>query len=179
MRNTTQSSRYITGVFEDDEVLVAAVRSIRKEGARIFEVFSPFPIHGIDDALGYKRSGMSIVAFMFGLTGTFVALILQIGMLYFDWPMNIGGKDHLSFPSFIPVTFELTVLLAAFGMVGTFLVVSDLKPWAKPRIFDKRITDDKHVIALRVSENTLNEGAIKKMLNNAGASEVNEVEFDF
>ena len=137
---------FVLGVYEDEDVLLDAIRKVRAAGVKIHEVFSPFPVHGIEDALGYRRSRLSIAAFMFGLLGTTLALTLQIGTMTIDWPMIVGGKNFLPFPTFIPVTFELTVLLGAFGMVGTFFVVSNLKPWGKPRIFDIRITDDKHCL---------------------------------
>ncbi|MBV6642451.1 MAG: DUF3341 domain-containing protein [Cyclobacteriaceae bacterium] len=169
-----ETSNYLTGVFEDEEVLLDAIKKVKNSGVKIHEVYSPFPVHGIDDALGYKRSRLTIVAFLFGLTGTSLALIMQIGMMGIDWPMIIGGKDYIPIPSFIPVSFELTVLLAAFGMVGTFFVVANLKPWGKPKIFDLRITDDKHVMAVDLGKNDLDEGKISKILKDSGASEVNK-----
>ena len=169
---------YVLGVFDDEELLLDAIKKVRQSGIKIYEVFSPFPVHGIDDALGYKRSRLSIAAFAFGLLGTTLALVMQIGMMAVDWPMNIGGKDFLSFPAFIPVTFELTVLLSAFGMVGTFFVISNLKPWGRPRIFDLRITDDKHVMAVDLAKNKMAEADIKKVLQDSGAQEVNNKIFD-
>ena len=99
---------------------------------------------------------------------------MMIGMMTIDWPMIIGGKDFLPFPTFIPVIFEMTVLLSAFGMVGTFLVISDLKPWGKPNIFDIRATDDKHIMAIELEKNKLDRNKISKLLKSSGASEVNE-----
>ena len=128
------NKNFVLGVYSDEDVLMDAIKKVRGTGVKIHEVFSPFPVHGIEDALGYKRSNLSIAAFIFGLTGTILALTMQIGMMAVDWPMIIGGKDFLPFPTFIPVTFELTVLLAAFGMVGTFFIASNLKPWSRPRI---------------------------------------------
>lgn len=172
------NKNFVLGVYNDEDVLLKAIKDIREKGVKIHEVFSPFPVHGIDDVLGYKRSNLSIAAFMFGLLGTTLALTMQIGMMAVDWPMIIGGKDFLPFPTFIPVTFELTVLLAAFGMVGTFFVASNLKPWAKPRIFDLRITDDKHIVAVDIDKNKLSEDDIKSALNASGAEEVNNKTFD-
>ncbi|XOV95103.1 MAG: DUF3341 domain-containing protein [Bacteroidota bacterium] len=169
-----ETSNYLTGVFEDEEVLLGAIKKVRSSGVKIHEVYSPFPVHGIEDALGYKRSRLSIAAFLFGLTGTSLALIMQIGMMGIDWPMIIGGKDYIPIPSFIPVSFELTVLLAAFGMVGTFFVVANLKPWGRPKIFDLRITDDKHVMAVDLGKNSLEESKITQILKDSGASEVNK-----
>jgi hypothetical protein len=142
-------------------------------------VYSPFPVHGIDDALGLKKTRLPIAAFMFGMTGTGLALLMQIWMLGYDWPMIIGGKNHASLPPFIPVTFELTVLLSALGMVGTFMIVSDLKPYKWPRQFDIRSTDDKHVMAVDLSVNSgKSKDELKRILKESGASEVNDKSFD-
>jgi len=170
--------KYLCGVYEDEDVLMSAIKNIREAGVKIDEVYSPYPVHGLEHALGYKRSNMSIAAFLFGLLGTSLALTMQIGMMGVDWPMIIGGKDYIPFPSFVPVTFELTVLLASFGMVGTFMVSSNLKPWGKPRIFDLRITDDKHVMAIDLDANAMDQASIKSLLETNGASEVNEKNFD-
>ena len=99
-------------------------------------------------------------------------------MMGIDWPMNIGGKNYAPLPTFIPVTFEMTVLLSAFGMVGTFFVVSNLKPYGKPKIFDIRSTDDKHVMAIDLANNYLSREEISSILNQSGASEVNTRNFD-
>lgn len=168
---------FVLGIYEDEDVLLDGIRKVREAGVKIHEVFSPFPVHGIEDALGYRRSRLSIAAFMFGLLGTSLALTLQIGTMTVDWPMIVGGKNFLPFPTFIPVTFELTVLLGAFGMVGTFFVVSNLKPWGKPRIFDIRSTDDKHVMAIDLAKNSMSESDIQAALKDAGASEVNKKDF--
>lgn len=170
----SDSKNFLVGVFEDEDVLLDAIKTVRSGGVKIHEVYSPFPVHGIDDALGYKGSRLTIVAFLFGLLGTSLALTMQLGMMTVDWPMIIGGKDYAPFPSFIPVTFELTVLLASFGMVGTFMVISNLKPWGKPKLLDIRITDDKHIVAVDLGSNTINESTISKLLTDSGASEVNK-----
>ncbi|PGH38700.1 MAG: quinol:cytochrome C oxidoreductase, partial [Candidatus Nephrothrix sp. EaCA] len=141
------NKHFVVGIFDDEDVLVRAVEKSREKGLKIHEVFSPFPVHGLEDALGYKRSRLPKVAFACGITGTTLALFTQIWMLGFDWPMNIGGKNHASLPPFIPVTFEFTVLLSALGMVLAFFIVSDMKPYKWPRQFDLRSTDDKHVMA--------------------------------
>ncbi|SNS78887.1 quinol:cytochrome c oxidoreductase membrane protein [Ekhidna lutea] len=174
----SQGTNYVLGVYEDEDVLMDAITAVRESGVKIEEVYSPFPVHGIDDVLGYKRSWLSIAAFLFGITGTCLALTMMIGMMGIDWPMIIGGKDYIPIPSFIPVTFEMTVLLASFGMVGTFFVISNLKPWGKPRIYDIRITDDKHVMAIDLDRNDKSEADIKKVLQSSGASEVNNKKFD-
>jgi len=171
------NKNFVVGIFDDEDILLNAVGHIREKGVKIHEVFSPFPVHGLDEVLGYKRSRLPIAAFMFGMTGTSLALLMQIWMLGYDWPMIIGGKNFASLPPFIPVTFELTVLLAAFGMVITFLIVSDMKPYKYPRQFDLRSTDDKHVMAIDLGSNKLSKEEIGRILKDNGASEVNEKNF--
>ena len=174
-----RDTHFVTGVYEDEDVLLKAISQVRSSGIKIHEVYSPYPVHGIDDYLGYKRSKLPIAAFLFGLLGTSLALTMQFYMMKFDWPMIIGGKDYGAFPDFIPVTFELTVLLASFGMVGVFMVSTNLKPWAQPRIFDLRITDDKHVMAIDIANNSAMElSKIEEILKSSGASEVNKKSFE-
>jgi Protein of unknown function (DUF3341) len=168
---------YLVGIFKDEDVLLEAVPQIREKGVKIQEVYSPFPVHGLDDALGYKRSRLPIAAFMFGITGTCLALFTQVWMLGFDWPMIIGGKNHASLPPFVPVTFEFTVLCSAFGMVFTFLIVSDMKPYKWPRSYDLRSTNDKHVMAVDLESNKLGKAEIASILKASGAEEVNEKNF--
>lgn len=173
------NKNFLLGVFEDEDVLLEAVSRIRSSGVKIHEVFTPFPVHGLDTELGYRRTRLPIAAFMFGITGTTLALVMQIWMLGYDWPMIIGGKNFSSLPPFIPVTFELTVLLSALGMVATFLIVSNMKPYAWPRQFDIRSTDDKLVVALDVDANAgKSRDELTRLLKETGASEVNEKTFE-
>lgn len=170
---------FLVGVFDDEDAVLSGIKGVRDSGIKIHEVYSPFPVHGIDEALGIKKSRLPIAAFLFGMTGTSLALLMQIWMLGFDWPMIIGGKNPASLPPFIPVTFEMTVLLAALGMVGTFMIVSDLKPYGWPRQFDLRSTDDKHIMAVDLAINkSKSKEEISRILKSAGASEVNEKNFE-
>ena len=169
---------YIIGLYNDEDILMEAVHKVRKSGIKIEEVYSPFPVHGLDDALGYKRSRLPVAAFLFGLLGTILALLMQLYMMAFDWPIIIGGKDFAAVPDFIPVTFELTVLLSSFGMVACFFIVSNLKPYGKPRIFDLRSTDDMHVMALNLDSNPIPVEEMRKVLRDSGAVEVNDKTFE-
>jgi len=170
---------FLVGVFDDEDVLLNGVTTIRKSGVKIHEVFSPYPVHGLDEVLGYKRSRLPIAAFMFGITGTSLALFTQVWMLGYDWPMIIGGKNFASLPPFVPVIFEFTVLLAALGMVGTFMIASDLKPYKWPRQFDIRSTEDKHIMAIDLGLNKgKSKAEIASVLKAAGASEINEKNFE-
>lgn len=171
------NKNFVLGVFDDEDVLLHAVEKIKDKGIKIHEVYSPFPVHGLDEALGYKKTRLPIAAFMFGMTGTGLALVMQIWMLGYDWPMIIGGKNFASLPPFIPVIFELTVLLSALGMVATFIIVSDMKPYRWPQQFDLRSTDDKHIMAIDLASNKLNKLDIGAILKDSGAQEVNDKNF--
>jgi hypothetical protein len=170
--------RFLVGIFDHEDKVKGAVTSLRDGGANIHEVFSPYAIHGIDDLLGYKMSRLPRASFLFGMTGTILAFSTLWLMMGYDWPMIIGGKNFASVPPFIPVTFEFTVLLAAFGMVFTFFIASDLKPWARPKIFDIRITLDKFAVVIDLDKNKLSKTDLEAMLNSSGASEVNEKNYN-
>ena len=134
------------------------------------DVYSPFPIHGIDPIIGVKRTRLAIASFMYAMTGTSLALL---GMWYFmisDWPMNIGGKPSFSLfeniPAFIPVTFEFSVLCGAHGMAITYFLRNGTLPGMPASNPDPRTTDDKFVMEIKTSNNDLDakklEAAIKK-----------------
>lgn len=172
------SSQYIVGVYSDPDQIHEAARKIRDNGVKILEVYSPFPIHGIDEVIGHKRTRLPVVAFLFGMTGTILALTMQEWMMGYDWPMIIGGKNFAPLPSFIPFTFEFTILLAALGMVGTFFVISDLKPYKRVKLFDDRITQDKFILAIDIADNDKTAEEIINIVKSSGAEEVNEKSFD-
>ncbi|WP_138482218.1 DUF3341 domain-containing protein [Dyadobacter bucti] len=172
------SGKYLVGVYDDDDTVLHAVPKLRKAGVKIKEVYSPFPIHGLDEALGHPRTRIGIAAFMFGVTGCCVALTLMIWTMGIDWPMIIGGKDPISVPNYIPITFELTVLFTAFGMVITFFISNGLGPGTHfhPR-FDERSTDNKFVMAIDLGRNSMSADEISRALKDSGAEEVNIKQF--
>lgn len=172
------NKNFLLGIYSDEDVLLQAVKDVRNSGVKIYEVFTPFPVHGLEHALGYKKSRLPIVAFLFGLLGTTLALVMMIGMMGYDWPMIIGGKDYIPIPVFIPVTFELTVLLSALGMVAVFMITSNLKPYGRPRIFDLRSTDDKHIMAIDLAKNKLSVEELSMIVSKSGATEVNKKNFE-
>jgi len=159
------NKHFVVGIFSDQDILINAVKKIRAEGVKIYEVYSPYPVHHLEHAL------MPVAAFFFGLTGTILAILMQTLMMGVDWPMIIGGKPYISIPAFVPVTFELTVLLAAYGMGFYFFITQGLGPTKVPRIFDRRATDDKHVMAIDLSENTKSEDEIKVLLESVESEE--------
>ncbi len=171
------SNKFLVGIFDDDDVVLKAVREVKDAGVRIHEVYSPFAIHGLDVALGHPRSRLGIAAFMFAVSGTLSALLLTAYTEKWDWPMIIGGKDSWSFPTYMPIIFELTVLFCALGMVGTFLLSNNLGPTVNPLMFDLRTTDNKFAMAIDLDRNRMDEGQIEQILKRSGAAEVNLKQF--
>jgi hypothetical protein len=166
-------AKYLIGLYDDEEKLLAAIEHIKKEGLPIHEVCTPFPVHGLDSLLQLKKSRLPDAAFVYGALGTLTALSMQIYMYTIDWPVNIGGKSHLPFPSFIPITFELTVLFAGVLMFLSYLAVNRLYPGQKTRVFHPRQTDDAFVVA--IADTTAWDKA-KELFQKTGAFETQVVE---
>lgn len=164
------------GVFDHEDVLLNAIRKIRGNNIKIKDVFTPFPVHGIEHALGMKRSNLGVAAFVFGCIGLTLAISMQSWMMGFDWPMDIGGKPSLPFPSFVPVSFELTVLIGSLGMVATYFYRCRMAPGVTAKIMDIRATDDKFIIAIDLNDNSVDSNQIDSWLKESGAVEVNVTE---
>jgi hypothetical protein len=164
---------FVVGCFDDEAVLFPAVKKVRKAGYKIHDVYTPFPVHGLDHALGLRETSLHTAGFIYGITGTTTALSFMSWVFTTDWPINIGGKPTLPLPAFIPITFELTVLFAAVGMVMTFMYLCQLAPFVKKHIFHPRQTDDLFVMAIEVTDKT-NPEEVKAFLQQAGALEINE-----
>ena len=164
-------------MYDDEETLMHAAETVVDKGMTVTEVFSPFPIHGLDPIIGVKRTRLAICAFMYACTGTALALL---GMWYFmisDWPMNIGGKPNFSLiqnlPAFVPVTFEFTVLCAAHGMAITYFIRNKTLPGMPACNPDPRTTDDKFVMELDTTENhDFSEADIEAQLKDTGMIEL-------
>ena len=171
--------KVIYAMYDDDDVLKDGAKALVAEGVHISDVYSPMPIHGIDPIIGVEPTRLGIAAFLYGLTGTMLALI---GVRYFmiiDWPMNIGGKPSFSLienlPSFVPIVFEFTVLCAAHGMAITYLLRNKTLPGMPPRNPDPRTTDDKFVIEISAAENSkFNLKDITAMVKKTGIVEMEE-----
>ena len=164
----------VIGIFDDEDVLMKSVKTLREKGVQIKNVFSPYPIHGLDHALGLKRTRIAICSFLYGMTGTTLALLMMWYMMIHDWPMDIGGKPNFTLlkniPAFIPITFEVTVLCAAHGMVLTFYLRSKILPGVTPYIPDHRMTDDKFVMQIESADVM----TTRNLLMESGAIEVKE-----
>ncbi|MBS1748126.1 MAG: DUF3341 domain-containing protein [Bacteroidetes bacterium] len=164
--------KFVVGCFDDENVLFPAVKKVRLAGYKIHDVYTPYAVHGLDKAIGLRETSLHTAGFIYGLSGTSIALGGMSWVFVSDWPLNIGGKPHFPFPAFIPITFEATVLLSAVGMMITFCYLCQLAPFVKKHHFHHRATDDKFVMVIECTSKT-NVDDLKDFLSNAGASEVN------
>ncbi len=165
--------KILYGVYDDEEILLSAVKEARGQHLNIWDVFSPFPVHGLDPILGLSESRLHIAGFIYGLIGTLTAFLFMTWVFTRDWPMIFGGKPYWSVPAFIPITFELTVLFAAVGMVFSFYIVNGQGPGIVNPILDDRITDDKFIIAFDVNNSSdEDQEDLNTFLKSTGASEV-------
>lgn len=167
--------KFVVGSFEDEKVLFPAVKNVRKQGYKIHDVYTPYPVHGLDAALGLRETSLHTVGFIFGLLGTLTALGGMGWIFAVDWPLNIGGKPHFPLPAFIPITFELTVLFSGVGMVLTYCFLNQMMPGVKKHHFSPRATDDAFVMAIELTERS-NEEEIREYLAGTGAIEINTQE---
>ena len=169
------SKKTLYGIFDCEQVLLASAQQIRANKIEIKEVYSPFPIHGLDKVLGLKETRMGITAFIYGCLGLSLGALMIYYIMIVDWPQNIGGKPSWTFyhnmPAFIPVLFECTVLFAAHLMSITFLIRCGLFPGGTSDSPDARTTDDKFLMEIVVDGDVT---AVKEILTQTGATEINE-----
>lgn len=172
-------SKYYTvyASYKDDEVLLDAVKTVRKADYDIEEVFTPFPVHGLDKAMGLKKTRIAITAFLFGLTGFLTAVFLTNYIMIIDWPQNFGGKPNFSYSEnvlgWVTILFELTVFFAAHLMVITFYLRSRLWPWKEAENPFPSTTDDTFVMEFEITEKVED---LKSLLETTGTSEIHVIE---
>ena len=167
----------IHALYADDDVLLRAVKQIKEQKYHIEEVFCPFPVHGLEKAMGIADTRLAINAFLYGLVGLSVATVMMNYIMIEDWPQDIGGKPSFSYienmPAFVPIMFELTIFFAAHLMVITFYLRSRLWPFKKAENPDVRTTDDHFLMEIEIHNN---EQELKDVLANTGAVEINILE---
>ena len=151
------ANKFLHAIYDDDDKLLYAVKHLKKEGVYIEDVFTPFPVHGLDKALGLEPTRISIAGFLYGCVGFAFAIFMMNYIMIEDWPQNIGGKPSFSFienmPAFVPIMFELTVFFSAHLMVITFYLRSRLWPFRSAENPIPETTDDKFLVQIPISNN--------------------------
>lgn len=170
------SNKVFHVMYDDDQKLLTAARQLRSHGIQIKEVFSPFPIHGLDPIIGIKRTRLAICSFMYAFTGTVLSILGTWYFMVSDWDWNIGGKPNFSWienaPAFVPVMFEFSVFCGAHGMAITYLLRNGTLPGMPATNPDPRTTDDKFVMEITTEDNSMSESDLEAKIR---ATEVFEL----
>ena len=163
---------FMVATFSDPETLLQAVKAVRTEEFRVYDVYAPYPIHGLDQAMGIRHSRLPWVTFFAGLFGLTVALIFQFYTTVLDWPLNIGGKPDNSTLAFVPICFELTVLIGGVTTAMALLVRAKLYPGRREQLAAEGVTDNKFALVIRKRSLDLRRASV--ILRESGAESVEQ-----
>ncbi|MBZ9631035.1 DUF3341 domain-containing protein [Salegentibacter sp. LM13S] len=168
------ASKVIHAIYNDDDLLLQAVKQVREARYHIGEIYTPMPVHGLDKAMGLEPTRLAITSFLYGVVGFAVSIAMMNFIMIEDWPQDIGGKPSFSFiqnmPAFVPIMFELTVFFAAHLMVITFYMRSRLWPFKEAENPDVRTTDDMFLMEVDAANHNVDE--LTKFLYDTGAAEI-------
>ena len=166
--------------FPNPETLVKAARRATDAGYRELDAYSPFPVEDLAEALRLKSSILPYAVLGGGITGGLVGFLMQVYATVIDYPMNIGGKPLLSWPAYIPITFELTILLAAFGgIIGLFIMTRLPQPYHpvfNVEDFQKHGSQDGFYLGIEARDPKFDLALTRKFLEDQGAILVSEIE---
>jgi hypothetical protein len=166
--------RILLASFTREEELVAAVKAARERGWSIADLYTPYPVHGLEEVLGWRRSWLPAACLLGGAIGAGLALWFQFWTTAQNWPLNVGGRPWNSLPAFVPATFECMVLLAGFGVVFAWLFRSGLYPGKKAYLPQAGSTDDRFVVALHDPGPAAGPGAVEQIFPNCWAVSLEE-----
>lgn len=171
-----KGKRGVAGIWSDEHQLVHAAKKVREAGFKKFDAVSPFPLHGIDEAMGIPRSFIPWVTLLFGLAGGSFGAWFTWWTSAVDFPLNIGGKPLWSLAAFIPVIFETTILFAALSSVAAMILINGL-PKVDPPVIDPDLTCSKFALFIPEDDNGFDVAKVEKLFKELGASEVKRTEF--
>ena len=169
----------IMAEFDNPSDLVAAARQTHEAGYRRVNGYSPYPIEELTEAIGFTRTTLPLIVLVGGILGGLGGFFMQYWMEVIDYPLNVGGKPFNSWPAFIPITFECTVLVAAFAAVLGMLVLNKLPQPYHP-VFNAPnfalATRDKFFLVIEANDPKFSHDETTQFMNTLGAMEVNDVE---
>lgn len=168
----------IVGEYGSPHDLLEAVKAVRAAGFTRIDTHTPFPIHGMDRAMGLSPTKLPWLVLCGGLTGTSCAVLIQWWMNGVDYTFRIGGKPFVSYQAYVPIGFELTVLLAAFTTFFTLLAMCMLpRPYhplfTHPRF--PRFSDDGFFLSIEATDSQWDEARARAVLEKAGGKEITVV----
>lgn len=176
----SEDGRYgLLAEFADPGALLEAARAVRKKGFRHFDTHSPFPIHGMDQAMGLGNSKVGYVVLAGGLLGVSAAYLMEWWMNAVDYPLNIGGKPFFSLWSGLPIMFEVTVLFSALAAVAGMLAFNGLPRPYSPLFYSEnfaRVTDDGFFLHIAASDPLYDEEEVEDFLDEIGGFNIEYIE---
>jgi Protein of unknown function (DUF3341) len=168
--------RLLVATFSDPGRLLAAILALRHEHFLIYDVFAPYPVPGLDHAMGLRRTRLPFITLLAGLGGLTFALVFQYYTNIFDWPLNVGGKPDNSTLAFVPVCFELTVLLGGLATVAALFIRAQLFPGKVEELATAGVTDHKFALVLRQPRAAADLVLVLSLLRQHDAEEIDEKE---
>jgi ActD protein len=168
------SRRVSLALYTSEEKLLGALHECRDHDLEVLDVYSPYPIHGIDDLMGIRRSRLPAACLIGGIVGLGLALWFQYWTSAVDWPIDVGGKPWNSLPAFAPVAFETTVLLAGLATVFGLLLRSGLIPGRAGAAPDLRVTDDRFALVVTRRDAAMTDAELAELWRRTGAIESRE-----
>jgi hypothetical protein len=178
LKSRTTLTYGIVAEFDSPDALLEAARKSREAGYKRLEAFTPFPIHGLVDTVGFKDEKVPWIVFLGGVTGASLGYLLQYYTSVIDYPLNVGGKSLNSTPMFFPVMYECTILFAAFGAFLGMLALNKL-PQPYHGAFNtpnfERASQDKFFLAIEADDALFDEVETQKFMETTGADNVSLV----
>ncbi len=168
------SGRVMVGVFLDETDILTVTREVRKRGYTILDIYAPYAVHGLDQAMGLQPSRLPWVCFLLGLAGAVAKVWFEYWTTASDWPVNVGGKPWNSLPAFVPITFEVMVLFAGVSTVIAFFIVSRLFPGRPSNTVLPGVTSDRFALVLEETDAAFEPVQVRRLLEQHGAVEVIE-----
>lgn len=177
--NTNNNKLYgILAEFRNPKELLDAAAAVEKSGYKKFDTYAPFPIHGMEKAMGLKQSKVGYITFVGGVLGCVGALALMIWVMGYEYPMNISGKPFINYPVMVPITFELTVLISAFAATFGMIAVNNLPRLHNP-LFNserfKKASDDGFFLCIEADDSLFSEEKVQSLFNDEGAAHVEKI----
>lgn len=165
--------------FETPDELLSAAHRTHADGYRRLDAYTPFPIEGLSEAIGFHHNRLPLLVLIGGILGAGAGFFSQYWAAVIDYPLNIGGRPFNSWPSFIPVTFEVTILVAALTTVLGMLALNGLPMPYHPVFNVPRFalaTRDRFFLCIEATDPRFDREGTRKFLEGLGAKEVNDVE---
>ena len=167
---------FLVGTFSNADSLMRAVKPLRAAGIEVQDVYAPYPIHGLDEAMGIRRTKLPWVTLLAGAFGLTFALCFQYYTAVFDWPLDVGGKPDNSTLAFVPICFELTVLIGGLATVAAFLIKARLYPGKREQLAVYGVTNNLFGLVVRAPDGSTEARLAHDIMSDAGADEIEERE---